>query len=69
MGVEEFSSFIRISRREFRNLIEDNEYFSKNIKLFLKSVIDRCESGFELKTMEEQLKEEFQSYMEQLKGA
>lgn len=69
MSIVEFEEFIKKTRMEFRDLIEG--YLNEEIgimKEMLKKKINECHSVYEEDTLKEHLKEEFDLYLENLKG-
>ena len=69
MTIIEFETFIKESRKEFRELI-DNYLNGKveEMKKTIKNKLDECQSDFEVTVLKENLQEEFGLYLEELKG-
>lgn len=70
MEAREMTSFMNECRKEFRGILEDN--FNGRVvdlKDALRDMLLECGSAFEEQTLTENLKEEFQDYMESLKAA
>ena len=69
MTIFEFETFIKESRKEFRELI-DNYLNGKveEMKKTIKNKLDECRSDFEVTVLKENLQEEFGLYLDQLKG-
>ena len=69
MTIFEFETFIKESRKEFRELI-DNYLNGKveEMKKTIKNKLDECQSVFEVTVLKENLQEEFGLYLDQLKG-
>lgn len=69
MTIIEFETFIKESRKEFRELI-DNYLNGKveEMKKTIKNKLDECRSDFEVTVLKENLQEEFGLYLGQLKG-
>ena len=69
MTIIEFETFIKESRKEFRELI-DNYLNGKveEMKKTIKNKLDECRSDFEVTVLKENLQEEFGLYLNQLKG-
>ena len=69
MTIIEFETFIKESRKEFRELI-DNYLNGKveEMKKTIKNKLDECRSDFEVTVLKENLQEEFSLYLDQLKG-
>lgn len=69
MTIIEFETFIKESRKEFRELI-DNYLNGKveEMKKTIKNKLDECRSDFEVTVLKENLQEEFGLYLDQLKG-
>ena len=69
MTIIEFETFIKESRKEFRELI-DNYLNGKveEMKKTIKNKLDECQSDFEVTVLKENLQEEFGLYLDQLKG-
>ena len=69
MTIIEFETFIKESRKEFRELI-DNYLNGKveEMKKTIKNKLDECCSEFEVNVLKENLQEEFGLYLDQLKG-
>ena len=69
MTIIEFETFIKESRKEFRELIDN--YFNgkvEEMKKTIKNKLDECRSDFEVTVLKENLQEEFSLYLDQLKG-
>ena len=69
MTIFEFETFIKESRKEFRELIGD--YLNGEIeemKKMIKNKLDECKSEFEVNVLKENLQEEFGLYLDELKG-
>ena len=69
MTIIEFETFIKESRKEFRELI--GNYLNGEIeemKKTIKNKLDECQSVFEVTVLKENLQEEFGLYLDQLKG-
>ena len=69
MTMIEFETFIKESRKEFRELI-DNYLNGKveEMKKTIKNKLDECRSDFEVTVLKENLQEEFGLYLDELKG-
>ena len=69
MTIIEFETFIKESRKEFRELI-DNYLNGKveEMKNTIKNKLDECQSDFEVTVLKENLQEEFGLYLDELKG-
>lgn len=69
MTIIEFETFIKESRKEFRELI-DNYLNGKveEMKKTIKNKLDECRSDFEVTVLKENLQEEFSLYLDELKG-
>ena len=69
MTIIEFDTFIKVSRKEFRELI-DNYLHGKveEMKKTIKNKLDECRSDFEVTVLKENLQEEFGLYLNELKG-
>lgn len=69
MTIIEFETFIKESRKEFRELI-DNYLNGKveEMKKTIKNKLDECQSDFEVSVLKENLQEEFSLYLDELKG-
>ena len=69
MTIFEFATFIKESRKEFRELI-DNYLNGKveEMKKTIKNKLDECRSDFEVTVLKENLQEEFGLYLDELKG-
>lgn len=69
MTIIEFETFIKESRKEFRELI-DNYLNGKveEMKKTIKDKLDECQSDFEVTVLKENLQEEFGLYLDELKG-
>lgn len=69
MTIIEFGTFIKESRKEFRELIEN--YLNgevEEMKKTIKNKLDECQSDFEVTVLKENLQEEFGLYLDELKG-
>ena len=69
MTIFEFETFIKESRKEFRELI--TIYLNGEVgemKKLIKDKLDECRSEFEENVLKENLQEEFGLYLDQLKG-
>lgn len=69
MTIFEFETFIKESRKEFRELIEN--YLNgevEEMKKTIKNKLDECQSDFEVTVLKENLQEEFGLYLDELKG-
>lgn len=69
MTIIEFETFIKESRKEFRELI--GNYLNGEIeemKKMIKNKLDECQSDFEVTVLKENLQEEFGLYLDELKG-
>ena len=69
MTIIEFETFIKESRKEFRELIDN--YLNGEIeemKKMIKNKLDECQSDFEVTVLKENLQEEFGLYLDELKG-
>lgn len=69
MTINEFETFIKESRKEFRELI--GNYLNGEIeemKKMIKNKLDECRSDFEVTVLKENLQEEFGLYLDELKG-
>ena len=69
MTIFEFETFIKESRKEFRELI-DNYLNGKveEMKKTIKNKLDECRSDFEVTVLKENLQEEIGLYLDELKG-
>ena len=69
MTIFEFETFIKESRKEFRELI--TIYLNGEVgemKMLIKDKLDECRSDFEINVLKENLQEEFGLYLDELKG-
>ena len=69
MTIFEFETFIKESRKGFRELI--TIYLNGEVgemKRLIKNKLDECQSDFEVNVLKENLQEEFGLYLDQLKG-
>ena len=69
MTIFEFETFIKESRKEFRELI--TIYLNgevEEMKKTIKNKLDECQSDFEVSVLKENLQEEFSLYLDELKG-
>lgn len=69
MTIIEFETFIKESRKEFRELI--GNYLNgemEEMKKMIKNKLDECQSDFEVTVLKENLQEEFGLYLDELKG-
>ncbi len=69
MTIFEFETFIKESRKEFRELI--TIYLNGEVgemKRLIKDKLDECRSEFEVNVLKENLQEEFGLYLDELKG-
>lgn len=69
MTIIEFETFIKESRKEFRELIEN--YLNgkvEEMKKTIKNKLDECQSNFEVIVLKENLQEEFGLYLDEPKG-
>ena len=69
MTIFEFETFIKESRKEFRELI--TIYLNGEVgemKRLIKNKLDECQSDFEVNVLKENLQEEFGLYLDHLKG-
>lgn len=69
MTIIEFETFIKESRKEFRELIRN--YLNGEIEemqKMIKNKLDKCQSDFEENVLKENLQEEFGLYLDELKG-
>lgn len=69
MTIFEFETFIKESRKEFRELI--TIYLNGEVgemKKLIKDKLDECQSDFEVSVLKENLQEEFSLYLDELKG-
>ena len=69
MTIFEFETFIKESRKEFRELI--TIYLNGEVgemKRLIKDKLDECQSDFEVSVLKENLQEEFGLYLDELKG-
>lgn len=69
MTIIEFETFIKESRKEFRELI--GNYLNGKIEAMKKTIknkLDECQSDFEVTVLKENLQEEFGLYLDELKG-
>ena len=69
MTIFEFETFIKESRKEFRELI--TIYLNGEVgemKKLIKDKLNECRSDFEVSVLKENLKEEFSLYLDELKG-
>ena len=69
MTIFEFETFIKESRKEFRELI--TIYLNGEVgemKKLIKNKLDECQSDFEVSVLKENLQEEFSLYLDELKG-
>lgn len=69
MTIFEFETFIKESRKEFRELI--TIYLNGEVgemKTLIKDKLNECQSDFEVTVLKENLQEEFGLYLDELKG-
>ena len=69
MTIFEFETFIKESRKEFRELI--TIYLNGEVgemKELIKDKLNECQSDFEVTVLKENLQEEFGLYLDELKG-
>ena len=69
MTIFEFETFIKESRKEFRELI--TIYLNGEVvemKRLIKDKLNECQSDFEVSVLKENLQEEFNLYLDELKG-
>ena len=69
MTIFEFETFIKESRKEFRELI--TIYLNGEVgemKRLIKDKLNECQSDFEVTVLKENLQEEFGLYLDELKG-
>ena len=69
MTIFEFETFIKESRKEFRELI--TIYLNGEVgemKKLIKDKLNECQSDFEENVLKENLQEEFGLYLDELKG-
>lgn len=69
MTIFEFETFIKESRKEFRELI--TIYLNgevEEMKELIKDKLNECQSDFEVTVLKENLQEEFGLYLDELKG-
>ena len=69
MTIIEFETFIKESRKEFRELI--TIYLNGEVgemKKLIKDKLNECQSDFEVSVLKENLQEEFSLYLDELKG-
>lgn len=69
MTIFEFETFIKESRKEFRELI--TIYLNGEVgemKKLIKDKLNECQSEFEVNVLKENLQEEFSLYLDELKG-
>ena len=69
MTIFEFETFIKESRKEFRELIDN--YLNgevEEMKKLIKDKLNECQSDFEVSVLKENLQEEFSLYLDELKG-
>ena len=69
MTIFEFETFIKESRKEFRELI--TIYLNGEVvemKRLIKNKLNECQSDFEVSVLKENLQEEFSLYLDELKG-
>ena len=69
MTIIEFETFIKESRKGFRERIEN--YLNgevEEMKKTIKNKLDECRSDFEVTVLKENLQEEFGLYLDELKG-
>ena len=69
MTIIEFETFIKESRKEFRELI--TIYLNGEVgemKKLIKDKLNECQSDFEVNVLKENLQEEFGLYLDELKG-
>ena len=69
MTIIEFETFIKESRKEFRELI--TIYLNGEVgemKRLIKNKLNECQSDFEVSVLKENLQEEFSLYLDELKG-
>ena len=69
MTIFEFETFIKESRKEFRELI--TIYLNGEVgemKRLIKDKLNECQSDFEENVLKENLQEEFGLYLDELKG-
>ena len=69
MTIFEFETFIKESRKEFRELI--TIYLNGEVgemKELIKDKLNECQSDFEVSVLKENLQEEFNLYLDELRG-
>ena len=69
MTIIEFETFIKESRKEFKELIE--KYLKGDVeemKKTIKNKLDKCQSDFEVSVLKQNLQEELGLYLDQLRG-
>ena len=69
MTIFEFETFIKESRKEFREPI--TIYLNGEVgemKRLIKDKFNECQSDFEVSVLKENLQEEFSLYLDELKG-
>lgn len=69
MTIFEFETFIKESRKEFRELI--TIYLNGEVgemKRLIEDKLNECQSDFEVSVLKENLQEEFSLYLDELKG-
>lgn len=69
MAIVKFETFIKETRKEFRDLIMiylDGEI--GEMKRMIKNKLDECRSDFEVDVLKENLQEEFGLYLNELEG-
>lgn len=69
MEIVKFETFIKETRKEFRDLIAI--YLDGTIgemKQMIKNKLDECQSEFEVNVLKENLQEEFGLYLNELEG-
>lgn len=70
MGIREFEDFVAVSRTRFRCDLELSDTRMCRFTHAMREMFNECCSEFEEQTLMENLREEFQNYMETLaKGA
>lgn len=67
MTVMNFEEYVEESRKRFSKRIHDGEYDMIDMKIFIKRIFKKCTNQFEEDTLIENLKEEFEDYLKEVK--